>query len=130
MNLLDRTVASMMSKFGTTAQVVVVTNEYYDPSSSENVVTTLEYDVSALIFDFIRKGDGLGTENNTLIQTGDKQVFIQPPDKIGGVPLPHILPNRDKIRINGTLYKIIVLKQDNMSITQQGCVMYELFVRA
>lgn len=130
MNQLDRTVANMMSKFGTTAYVRVSLSESYDPSTSENIVSYRDFPVKAMFFDYVRKNEGEGTENNTLIKTGDKQVYIQPPQKTqDGLPLPHLSPNKDYLKVGGKVYKIITIKQLNPSYSDDGCVLFELYIR-
>lgn len=130
MNQFDRTIATMMKRFGTTAAISVATGEKYNPATSENVVFYVEYPVNVLVFDYIDKTSGVGTEQNKLIQSGDKQVFVQPPNKTAnGLPLPHLSPNRDRLKLNDKLYRIVALKQLNPSMTNEGCVMYELYVR-
>jgi hypothetical protein len=129
-SLFDESVADMMASFGTTAYIVVATSEQYDPETSQNVVSTTDYRVNAMFFDYLDKKQGLGTSGTSLIQSGDKQVFVQPPHKTEtGLPLPHLLPNRDKLKLGDKVYKIITLKQYNPSMTDAGCVLYELFVR-
>lgn len=126
----DRVVADMMRKFGTRAQIVVALEEEYDVDTSENIVRYQDYPVNALFFDYIDKTNGLGSKGNTLIQTGDKQVYVQPPNKMEtGVPLPHLKPNRDTLKLGEQVYKIIALKQINPSMTNSGCVLYEMYVR-
>lgn len=130
MNILDRTVASMMAKFGTTAQIRIAISEAYDPSTSENVVDYHDYPVNAMFFDYIRKTEGLGAENQTLIQSGDKQVYIQPPQKTDfGMALPTISPNKSLLIFGDKIYKIVTLKQHNPSMTNDGCVLFEMYVR-
>jgi hypothetical protein len=130
MNSLDRTVASMMSKFGTTAYITVAISEEYDPSTSENVVTYQDYLVNIMVFDYVRKNEGEGTQNNTLIKTGDKQVYVQPPQKTeAGIPLPHLSANRDFLKIGDKTYKIVTVKQLNPSLAQENCILYELYIR-
>lgn len=126
----DNLVADMMYSYGTTAYVLVTTKEEYNPDTSENKVEVVPYKVRAIFFDYIDKTAGVGTEKNSLVQTGDKQVFIQPPHKTeAGIPLPHILPNSDKLKIGDKVYKIVVIKEFNTSMSRQGCVLYEAFVR-
>lgn len=126
----DEVVHNMMREFGTTAYVVVVVKEEYNPDTSENVVTTQNYKVKAMFFDYLDKNAGIGTERNTLVQTGDKQVFIQPPHKTeAGIPLPHLEPNKDKLKVGDRLYKIVAVKEYNPSINRSGCVLYEMYVR-
>jgi hypothetical protein len=130
MNALDRTVASMMSKFGTTAYVSVAVSEEYDPATSENTVSYQDYLVNIMVFDYVRKSEGEGTEQNTLIKTGDKQVYVRPPQKTEvGLSLPHLNANKDLLKIGDKLYKIVTVKQLNPSLAQDSCVLYELYVR-
>lgn len=130
MNPLDRTVSSMMSKFGTSAYISVAVSEEYDPATSENTVSYQDYLVNIMVFDYVRKSEGEGTEQNTLIKTGDKQVYVQPPQKTEvGLALPHLNANSDLLKIGNKLYKIVTVKQLNPSLSQDSCVLYELYVR-
>jgi hypothetical protein len=130
MNQLDRTVASMMSKFGTPAYISVAINEEYDPATSENTVTYQDYLVNIMVFDYVRKSEGDGTQNNTLIKTGDKQVYVQPPQKTEiGLSLPHLNANRDLLVLADKTYKIVTVKQLNPSMVQENSILYELYIR-
>jgi len=130
MNQLDRTVASMMSKFGTTAYISVAISEEYDPSTSENTVSYQDYLVNIMVFDYVRKNEGEGTEHNTLVKTGDKQVYVQPPQKTEiALALPHLNANKDMLKIGDQVYKIVTVKQLNPSQQQDSCVLYELYIR-
>lgn len=126
----DEVVANMMQDFGTTAYVVVVTQEEYDPDTSENIVLTTNYKVKAMFFDYIDKTSGARTEKNSLIQTGDKQVFIQPPHKMdAGVPLPHLQAGKDHLKIGTKIYSIVAVKEYNTQLNKTGSILFELFVR-
>lgn len=129
MNVLDRAVAKITGMFGTQAIIRIVTGQQYDTTTSQNVVTYTDYNVNVIIQDYLRKEDGLGAERNTLIQSGDKQVYVQPPQKIGSLPLPTISPNQDLFVFGGKVYKIVFLKQLNPSMSVNGCVAYELYIR-
>jgi hypothetical protein len=110
--------------------VSVAISEAYDPTTSENVVSYQDYAVNILVFDYVRKNEGDSTERNTLVQTGDKQVYVQPPQKTDiGIPLPHLSPNRDFLKVGDKIYKIVTVKQYNPSMSSEGCVVYELYVR-
>jgi hypothetical protein len=120
----------MMAKFGTTAHVMVSLTESYNTDTSENIVSFKDIPVKAMFFDYVRKNEGEGTENSTLIKTGDKQVYIQPPQKTqDGLPLPHFSPNKDYLKVDGKVYKIITIKQLNPSMSNDGCVLFELYIR-
>ena len=85
---------------------------------------------SGLIQMSLPKTEGEGTEKDTLIKTGDKQVYVQPPQKTEvGLALPHLNANRDMLKIGSNTYKIITVKQLNPSLAQDSCVLYELYIR-
>jgi hypothetical protein len=110
--------------------VSVAISETYDPTTSENTVSYQDYAVNILVFDYVRKQEGVGTEKNTLVQTGDKQVYVQPPQKTDtGIPLPHLSPNSDFLKVGDKTYKIVTVKQYNPSMSSDGCIVYELYVR-
>lgn len=119
-----RTISNMMSRFGGTSTLTVTTSESsydYDTSTSEEVVT--DYPVQSIAFDYIQKKDGIGSgEGNTLIRSGDKQIFIKP---YPSLPLPN--PRTDNVTYKGTVYTIVTVKDYNPSGVQS--VLYELFIR-
>lgn len=126
----DRVVADMMRKFGGKANIKVAVSEEYDVDTSENVVVYRNIPVQAIFADFLDKTSGLGTQGNTLIQSGDKQVYVRPPQKSPeGYPLPELKPNKDVFELAGKTYKIVFMKQHNPSMTSEGCVLYELYIR-
>lgn len=129
MNQLNRTVAAMMARFGTDASITVAGATEYDVETSQNVVSYRDYPVRAMFFDYIRKTEGEGEENNTLIKSGDKQVYVQPPQQAGQDPLPHLQANKDFITVQGTQYKIITVKQINPSLAVNDCILFELYIR-
>lgn len=125
----DRVVATMMAKFGTVGYIQVATVGAYDPATSQVSVTYKDVPVNIITFDYIRKTEGLGEEKNTLVQSGDKQILVQPTQKAGGAVLPVPKPNKDLFKMNGVSYKIITSKQYNTSMTNDGAVLYELYIR-
>lgn len=120
----------MMRQFGTTAQIRIAISEQYEPETSENIVEYHDYPVNAMFFDYLKKNEGLGTDGKTLIQSGDKQVFVQPPQKSdAGIALPTISPNKTFLVLGDKTYKVITVKQHNPSMTNNGCVLIEMYVR-
>lgn len=126
----DNMISDMMQMYGSYAYIDVAVKEYWDEDKSENIVERKDYKVKACFFDYLDKKAGVSTEGTTLVQTGDKQVLIQPPHKTAtSVPLPHIQPNRDRLKIGDKVYKIVALKEYNPSMARAGCVLYEAYVR-
>jgi len=126
----DSMVSDMMQMYGTYAYIDIAVREYFDEDKSENIVVRADYRVKACFFDYLDKMAGTRTEGNTLVQSGDKQVLIQPPHKTEtGIPLPHITPGRDRLKINDEVYKIVTVKEYNPSMSRAGCVLYEAYIR-
>lgn len=126
----DEVVATMMAEFGTQAIITTNLEEVYNPDTSENIVTSRKIPVKAIFADYIDKRAGVSNSGNTLIQSGDKQVFVQPPHKAGSeYPLEKLRPTQDYIECGGKKYIVIAVKEYNTSLLQAGCVLYELYVR-
>lgn len=126
----DDVVQDMMAVYGTEATLVVSSAESYDPETSENTVNVRKIPVKVIFFDYLDKRAGLGSDSGSLIRSGDKQVYIQPPHKsTSPYPLPKLDPTKDFLEHCGTKYKIVTMKQYNPSMTNIGCVLYELYVR-
>ena len=121
---LIRVVTNMMSRYGGPATALVVDEGVYDTTTSENVVgPDTEYDVLAMVFDYTLQSNGLQTAQGTLIETGDKQVFVQPL-----ATMPVLRPNKDFFLVGNVKYRIVTYKELNPS--QSANVLIELFVRA
>jgi hypothetical protein len=125
----DRVVATMMKQFGKVGYIQIVTLGEYDPSTSEVSSESTDVPVNFIAFDYVRKTEGLGEEKNTLVQSGDKQILVQPPQKAGNTAIPIPKPNKDLFKIDGISYKIITAKQHNPNLTDDGAVMFELYIR-
>ena len=113
----DRVVAEFMNEMGGTATLVVQDpNGLYDPTTSTYTATTTLYTVKAILLDLTLRSNGLTTQPNTLIETGDKRCLIQPLNKTTtGLIMPVLKPNKDKIIMGGVTYKIVTLKNYNPS---------------
>lgn len=100
----------------------------YNPSTGENVVSTVEIPVKAILLDLTLRTNGLGTAPNSLIQAGDKLLYVQPPEKTDSLRSPLVInPASDKIRIGTTEYDIVIMKESNPS--GSNVILYELYLR-
>ncbi len=115
-----RTVLNMMTRFGGDFIMSAPDVSSYDVSTSTATVTPVQHTVRAIIMDYVPKLEGVG--NGSLIQSGDKQVFMKPDDAI---PAPDPLINT--LLINGVKYRIVTIKELNPSGTK--VVLYEMYVR-
>lgn len=120
---LIRTVLTMMSRYGGDATLVVDSGDgIYDPATSTTTPNIKEYPLRILAQDYIQKTNGIVSETGKLIQTGDKQFFIQPDDT---VPVPRV--GVDYIIFQGKRWMPVTLKDYNPSGTKS--YLYEVFAR-
>ena len=101
---------------------LIKTTSVYDPDTSENIVTEKRYTMQAIPLDYINKNEGAGTNAQTLIRSGDKQVFIKPSKYVTDID-----PSADMLQMGSKVYKIITVK--TFDTTLADVLYYELFVR-
>lgn len=101
---------------------LIKTTSVYDPDTSENIVTEKRYTMQAIPLDYINKNEGAGTNVQTLIRSGDKQVFIRPNRFVTSID-----PSADTLKIGNIVYKIVTVKEVNP--TSSDVLYYELFAR-
>lgn len=123
MDSFNRVVSNMMARFGTTLTVIVCGDAVYDPATSENVPVETEYSVPGMSFDFTLQSNGAQSAPGTLIQVGDKQVFLQPT-----VEVPRLRAERDFVKLAGKRYKIVTYKEVNPTTADN--MLIELLVRS
>lgn len=124
----DQTVLEFMNDFGFDATYLQSSEGTYDPNIGENVVTTTEIPIRAILLDRILKNDGIGTQPGSLIQAGDKQLFIQPTQKVDVDAAPLVVnPSSDRVRVGADTYKVVVAKEINTTAADQ--ILIELYIR-
>ncbi|WP_332628217.1 hypothetical protein [Aurantimicrobium sp.] len=84
----------MFAAKGTDSELHVDTEVEYNPSNPSPSVTTTVYPVRTIWFDFTRSGNGQKAQDGTLIEMGDKEVYLLPstapaPTAYGGCFLVH-----------------------------------------
>lgn len=125
-----RVVRKEMDRYGFDLTIIRQEDSAYDTATGAVVETLVEYPCRGIIFDLTLQSNGAQTKPNTLIEMGDKQLFIQPPKDDGWYQeneAEAIYPNKDKIKINGKLYKIVTFKQVNPSLSES--VLWECYIR-
>lgn len=125
MDSFKRVVHNMLSRYGGTATVVVSTQGTYDVNASQYTTVQTSYPVMAVAFDLVLKNNGSKDMTDTLIQEGDKQIFIQPISNSN--PLPELNPATDVVTMGGKSWKIVTIKDLNPTLADS--VLLELFVR-
>jgi hypothetical protein len=118
---IAQVVVNMMLRFG--APVTVVVSEgTYDPTESENTTTDTTYTPNGMVLDYTLQSNGSQTLPNTLIEAGDKQIFLEPLDG-----MPALRPGKDHVVLGSDKYKIVTVKELNPS--QAANTLIELLVR-
>lgn len=125
----DGAVAEFMQEFGFTATYLQPDGtSTYDPATGTNSVNYLRIPVKAVQMDLNLRSNGTTVANNTLIQSGDKQLYIQPPNKTDAILLPlEVNPSSDKVEINGVVWRILTFKEITPSASDQ--ILIELYIR-
>jgi hypothetical protein len=122
-----RVVRNMMTRYSAPATLLSQGAGVYDPATSSYTAVVTPYAVRIIPFDYIKKGDGVGEENNSLIQTGDRQIFLEPPIQSLLPAMPRIQPSKDKLQVLDKIYRIIALK--DLNPTMADTIIYEMYVR-
>lgn len=127
-NIFDTTVANMMKQFGGDGTLQIYSDGNYDTTTGEMVSTKTDYPVNVIVFDYSLKKDGRGQGIQDLIEGADKQVYVQPRNKVSSrYTMPVIMPNRDRILIASEVWKIVALKELNP--TNTDAILFELYLK-
>lgn len=124
----DGVVQEFMDDFGFTATYIKGGEGTYNTATGENVVTNEEIPVRAILMDRTLQSNGLGTQLGSLIQAGDKQLYIQPTQKTD-TSATAIVVNAaaDRVRIGSVTYDIVTSKEINTTADDQ--ILIELYIR-
>ena len=127
-----RVVKKEMDRYGCDITIIrdISTSDDYIVQTSTAPVLEQEFPCRGILFERTLQSNGNGVYGNTLIEVGDKQLFIQPPEDDGFYQTNEtdvIHPNRDRIRIGDKLYRVITFKQVNPSA--DNSVLFECYIR-
>ena len=116
-------VSNMIGRFGGPGQLIKrPANNSYNPSTGKVVNVPISYSVKIIAFDFLQKKDGDSAMTNTLIKSGDKQIYMQF-DSTVPTPVAHV----DELVYAGNTFEIITVKQLNPS--GSNVVYTEMYIR-
>lgn len=124
----DKTALEMVNLFGTTATYIKNTGGSYNPATGEYSLAQTTFPIKCIVMDLTLQSNGNTYRNGTMIEAGDKQVYIIPPEKIN--PTADVLivnPSTDKILIGTKEWNIVTSKEYNPS--QSDNVLIELYIR-
>lgn len=111
-----------------TAFYVKQTTGDYDTATGASPTSTTQVPVQAIVMDLTLSSNGLGLRPGTLIEAGDKQLFIRPPERTDPMAAPlQIDMATDRVIVNGTKYKVVTFKEVNPMGSE--VVLIELYIR-
>lgn len=114
LNDLYRMVYSMLRREGTSATLTQLgaTGTYDPTTSSYTPAASVTTTVKVVLLDYSASQNGLSVNENTLIQQGDKQCYMDA--KVNGVDLTtKPSPAGDTITVAGQTYRILNVKEYN-----------------
>jgi hypothetical protein len=115
-------VLDILNECGGPATFISRSTGTYDPATGTSPVVDTPYTVQMVAFDFLQKRDGDSGQGNTLLKSGDKEIYMA-----SKILLPRPNPKTDSIVYTGRKYSIITVKELNPSGI--ASVVYQLFIR-
>lgn len=127
-------VDSMMDEFGLTATLVTTLDGGdYDPTTGTITPIVENIPIRCILMDLTLQSNGAGTRDKTLIQDGDKILYVRPSDTL----LPILMPNGilaidsadDKVIVGGYTYDVVTTKTLDPTASGTAPIMFELYIR-
>lgn len=123
----DPMVLEFFSECGVDATYSKVT-QTYDPTDGDMAETSVTWDVQAIVLDLSLQSNGFSLKYGTLVQQGDKEVFIRPPKKVDGTSNFTVDPANDKILVGSKVYSIVTYKEVNPTMGDDP-ILFMFYVR-
>lgn len=117
-------VREMMKDFGTQGTLVSRTGGDYDPATGEVSVSDTETSITCILMDMTLQSNGSGTKDKTLIQDGDKVLYVEPSPNVQSID-----STSDKVVVGGITYDIVTMKMIDPTATNSSPLLYELYLR-
>lgn len=128
MSDLDLAVIEFMNESPLTAVYIQKMVGEYDPATGEAAETVVEVPVRAILMDLTLQSNGLSTKYGTLVEAGDKELYIQPPNKNNPQSAPlAVQAGSDRVRVGSIEYKVITFKELNP--TGEDPILFSLYIR-
>lgn len=128
MSDFDLTVLEFIRESGCSATLIKEATGAYNPATGTVASDTDEIAVEAILMDLTLQSNGLSTKYGTLVEAGDKELYMRPPHKtnplLGEI---EIKPASDRIRVGAVTYKIVTFKELNPSASDPA--LYTLYLR-
>jgi hypothetical protein len=128
----DKVVRKEMSRYG--FDLIVKRNSAnsttYNPALGRASSVSSTLPCRGILFDLTLQSNGNQTMKDSLIQAGDKQLYIQPitkQDENFQSPPTRLIPGQDEVVIGSDVYRIVTFKEVNPSAAD-SCL-WELYIR-
>lgn len=128
----DRVVRKEMTRYG--FDLIVKRNSAtassYNPALGRAAATVTTLPCRGILFDLTLQSNGNQTMKDSLIQAGDKQLYIEPifkQDPNFQSPPSRLIPGQDEVVIGSDTYRIVTFKEVNPSASN-SCL-WELYIR-
>jgi len=113
LNDFDAAVLEFFNDYPLTITYIQSVNGSYDPATSEYTVSEIATECKAILLDLTHINNGLSTKYGTQIVSGDKELYLLPPEKdFFSAPLI-ITPSSDKVVVNNVTYTVAAMKEIN-----------------
>jgi hypothetical protein len=125
----DKAVGEFFNDFGFEATFLKAVDGTYNTATGRNEgATTSEIPVEAILMDLTLQSNGLSTKFGTLVQAGDKELYLRPTNKTDPVLLPLVItPGKDKVKVSGVVYNIVTMKEINTTASEP--LLFDLYIR-
>ena len=126
---LHSVVANMVNWYGCEVTIVIQNAGVYDPETQEYVASETSYQMKAIFLDKTLQSNGLTTMKESLIQTGDQQIYLQPLEQTNpDLATPKMSPLTTRIIApTGKAYRLVTYKQINPTFSD--LVLIDCYVR-
>ncbi|WP_063582859.1 hypothetical protein [Achromobacter ruhlandii] len=118
------TAQALLEEFGGPVTVRQVMTGEYDPDLGQAPNTTVDHDGIGALFDYTAQAAGVANMAGSVIETGDKQLYLAPELATGGA-MPEPKPT-DLVLALGVTWRVVTVK----TLAPAGLVLlYELQLR-
>jgi len=124
----DRAILEFMQDDPLTVTYVSSSSGTMNYETGEYVPILVSTPCAALLLDLTRNNAGFSTKFGLLVTQGDKEVWLQPPEKADRYAEPLVItPGADKVVIGSTTYTVAVMTEINP--TGDSPVIYNMMLR-
>ena len=122
MDQLSQAAISLISRYGGDVVYTSYVPGAYNFDTGTSITTKKEYYTTGVVLDLTLQSNGYSIKYGTLVQSGDKEAYLIPPD--GGII---VNPATDTFSMAGKTWKVVSFKEINP--TGIAPLVYMLYLR-